>query len=71
MDMMPGDASDAHGLLAESVAAFAAQNPGPARVRRVRETVPGFDVDVWRMVGRWLTVPAHLQQVAPLPACEA
>ncbi len=48
MDMMPGDASDARGLLAESVAAFAAQNPGPARVRRVRETVPGFDVDVWR-----------------------
>ncbi|HQV07543.1 MAG TPA: ethanolamine utilization protein, partial [Thauera sp.] len=30
-----------------------------------------FDVDVWRMVGRWLAVPAHLQQVAPLPAGEA
>ena len=30
-----------------------------------------FDVDVWRMVGRWLTVPAHLQQVVPLPACAA
>jgi DNA polymerase-3 subunit epsilon len=30
-----------------------------------------FDVDIWRMVGRWLAVPAHLQHVVPLTAGEA
>jgi len=25
-----------------------------------------FDADVWRILGRWLAVPAHLQQVVPL-----
>jgi DNA polymerase-3 subunit epsilon len=30
-----------------------------------------FDVDMWRILGRWLAVPAHLQQVALLPAGEA
>ncbi|MHB1373872.1 MAG: exonuclease domain-containing protein [Thauera sp.] len=30
-----------------------------------------FDVDIWRLLGRWLTVPAHLQQLSPLPAGEA
>lgn len=27
-----------------------------------------FDADVWRILGRWLAVPAHLQQVVPLAA---
>ncbi len=27
-----------------------------------------FDVDVWRILGRWLAVPAHLAQVEPLAA---
>ena len=27
-----------------------------------------FDADIWRILGRWLAVPAHLGQVAPLTA---
>ncbi len=30
-----------------------------------------FDVDLWRILGRWLAVPAHLHQLRPLPVSEA
>ena len=28
-----------------------------------------FDIDTWRLLGRWFAVPAHVAAVEPLPAC--
>ena len=39
-----------------------AQRAAIGEVGRARR----FDVDVWRLLGRWLAVPAHIDQIEPL-----
>jgi alkylation response protein AidB-like acyl-CoA dehydrogenase len=44
----PNDSAETGRLLAESVAAFVASHPGPARIRALRGTRPGVDRAIWR-----------------------
>ncbi|MGV3552040.1 acyl-CoA dehydrogenase family protein [Rhizobium sp.] len=52
------DSDDVGTMLRKSVTDFCARHPGPARMRRLRETRPGYDPDVWRQMAEagWLGI---------------
>lgn len=53
-----GEGDDIRAMLRQSVTGFAAQNPGVARSRRLRDTRPGHDAETWQAMADagWLGV---------------
>ncbi len=52
MERTPAPDDDVGQMLRESVQDFCARHPGVARMRKLRETEPGYDPDLWREMAR-------------------